>query len=364
MNKGITLGIIFLISFLFIGIGFVLAIPNPAPIYCTNMGYTANETNCIFNDGNFCDLTKFYSGECGKNYTKNLTCKKNGESLSPGYDCCLGLKSINSVSTIKSDGTCAMIVGSFGICKPCGNGVCDSGENKCNCPEDCNNATAGPESTHCQLITTKEVCNNYGANICQWNEQTNSCIENNKNLVGNDSDSHGCKGSAGYSWCEGKKKCLRSWEENCTNVINNPNSCEKDSDCICDNDCACKNKDSNHSIWCEVAGACSTKGCKCVNNKCDVPGKGKVKILPDVASQRARERLGELGFNVTLKEVGIPITGDKPAPTKWIYNVSAEKQGKMFGLFKVKGKVSIDVDAETGEVMKVHKPWWGFMAGI
>lgn len=34
--------------------------------------------------------------------------------------------------------------------------------------------------------------------------------------VGNDSDSHGCKPSAGYSWCEVKQKCLRVWEENCT----------------------------------------------------------------------------------------------------------------------------------------------------
>lgn len=35
-------------------------------------------------------------------------------------------------------------------------------------------------------------------------------------LVGNDSDIHGCKGSAGYSWCEAKQKCIRVWEENCT----------------------------------------------------------------------------------------------------------------------------------------------------
>lgn len=34
-------------------------------------------------------------------------------------------------------------------------------------------------------------------------------------LVGNDSDEHGCKGSAGYSWCEIKQKCLRIWEEPC-----------------------------------------------------------------------------------------------------------------------------------------------------
>lgn len=34
-------------------------------------------------------------------------------------------------------------------------------------------------------------------------------------MVGNDKDEHGCIGSAGYSWCAAKNKCLRSWEEKC-----------------------------------------------------------------------------------------------------------------------------------------------------
>ena len=34
-------------------------------------------------------------------------------------------------------------------------------------------------------------------------------------LVGGDKDAHGCIGSAGYSWCEPKQKCLRTWEESC-----------------------------------------------------------------------------------------------------------------------------------------------------
>ena len=34
-------------------------------------------------------------------------------------------------------------------------------------------------------------------------------------VVGNDRDLHGCIGSAGYTWCETKEKCLRSWEESC-----------------------------------------------------------------------------------------------------------------------------------------------------
>lgn len=32
---------------------------------------------------------------------------------------------------------------------------------------------------------------------------------------GGDSDANGCKSSAGYSWCETKRKCLRPWEEKC-----------------------------------------------------------------------------------------------------------------------------------------------------
>jgi len=37
----------------------------------------------------------------------------------------------------------------------------------------------------------------------------------NQPIVGGDRDAHGCIGSAGYSWCEAKQKCLRTWEEPC-----------------------------------------------------------------------------------------------------------------------------------------------------
>ena len=79
----------------------------------------------------------------------------------------------------------------------------------------------------------------------------------------------------------------------------------------------------------------------------------EIKIMPSTASEKAIEKLGELGFNITLKEVG----NDKIA-----YELVAEKQGKMLGLFKVKGKVSAEVDAETGELIKIKKPWWAFLA--
>ena len=34
-------------------------------------------------------------------------------------------------------------------------------------------------------------------------------------IVGNDSDVHGCKASAGYSWCETEQKCVREFETPC-----------------------------------------------------------------------------------------------------------------------------------------------------
>jgi len=34
-------------------------------------------------------------------------------------------------------------------------------------------------------------------------------------LIGGQKDEHGCLLAAGYSWCEAKQKCLRTWEEKC-----------------------------------------------------------------------------------------------------------------------------------------------------
>ena len=47
--------------------------------------------------------------------------------------------------------------------------------------------------------------------------QTNGtgATEPNKQLIGGQKDEHGCLIAAGYSWCEAKQKCLRTWEEPC-----------------------------------------------------------------------------------------------------------------------------------------------------
>lgn len=103
------------------------------------------------------------------------------------------------------------------------------------------------------------------------------------------------------------------------------------------------------------------KGCKKTPKCIKKLSNGKdseIKVMPETASAKAIERLSELGFNVTLKEVG---NGDN---AKAFYFVSGEKDTKILGFINAKAKVSVEVDAVSGEVLRVNKPWWSFLAGI
>lgn len=43
----------------------------------------------------------------------------------------------------------------------------------------------------------------------------------NPKIIGGQKDEHGCLIAAGYSWCEAKQKCLRTWEEKCEATTTN-----------------------------------------------------------------------------------------------------------------------------------------------
>ena len=170
-------------------------------------------------------------------------------------------------------------------------------------------------------------------------------------------------------------------------------NCQQDSDCILkDTPYCCGDKveyykgcysinetpkEVNCSSNSPCPGLAKITSCECKNNKCiwgkNLPNyndstnqnksfnlsngrKAEIKIMPETASQKAIERLGELGFNIILKEVG---NGNN---TKAVYELIAKKEGKMLGLFKINGNIAIQVDAETGDIIKVKKPWWAFLA--
>ena len=67
-----------------------------------------------------------------------------------------------------------------------------------------------------------------GQDINSLNEEI-AVVQYSKPIVGGDKDEHGCIGSAGYTWCEEKQKCLREWEEPCEidkKECNTNNDCE------------------------------------------------------------------------------------------------------------------------------------------
>ena len=88
----------------------------------------------------------------------------------------------------------------------------------------------------------------------------------------------------------------------------------------------------------------------------------EIKIMPDVASEKALERLrlkvcsSENNCSIELKEVG---QGEE---VKAAYEVKAQKRYKVFGLFKARSQVQMRIDAETGEEISVDKPWWSVFA--
>ncbi len=88
----------------------------------------------------------------------------------------------------------------------------------------------------------------------------------------------------------------------------------------------------------------------------------EIKVMPDAASEKARERLRlkvcsvENGCSIELKEVG------KGEQVRAAYEVQAQKQAKFLGLFGTRMQVQAQVDAENGEVIQAKKPWWAFLA--
>ena len=88
----------------------------------------------------------------------------------------------------------------------------------------------------------------------------------------------------------------------------------------------------------------------------------EIKIMPDTASETALARLRlkvcseENECQIELKEVG---QGEQ---VKAAYEMTIQRQSKFLGLFQTRMQVQAQVDAETGEIVRVKKPWWAFLA--
>jgi hypothetical protein len=130
---------------------------NVPPGYITEdiclAGNTLRETFCDLNDNNsdgYLGTSVLYScpNGCQDGACVNVTsqtCAKEGEYIPVipnGSSCCQGLVPISNViytpESANVQESCMPLAGS-NVCTKCGDGICNatSGENKCNCPQDC-----------------------------------------------------------------------------------------------------------------------------------------------------------------------------------------------------------------------------------
>lgn len=88
----------------------------------------------------------------------------------------------------------------------------------------------------------------------------------------------------------------------------------------------------------------------------------EIKIMPSVAAEKALEKLrlkvcnSENNCIIELKEVGSAKDG------QLAYELQVERHSRILAMFKAKMQVKAQVDAETGELIRVKKPWWAFLA--
>jgi len=74
-------------------------------------------------------------------------------------------------------------------------------------------------------------------------------------------------------------------------------------------------------------------------------------MTPEQVQEKIRERKQKTWeeHNITLDEEGY-------------YRIQSKKKARLFFLIPVREKVRTQIDAETGEIIKIRNPWWGFLA--
>ncbi|MCK5177649.1 MAG: hypothetical protein KAQ92_08035 [Candidatus Aenigmarchaeota archaeon] len=172
-------------------------------------GYPA----CI---NNMCEYVKVSDDDCAKEgefvNPDNLRGKTNYSDA-----CCNGLREVGAYKE-NEKGDCEILEGTpYLTCMPCGNGVCnmDTGENKCNCPQDC--LSQIPE---CQDVQEEEreececiVLGGWWAN--------NRCYSLTNDVGKSCTDSSECEGDClGDGWESTNGKCGK-WtvEKDCHYVL-------------------------------------------------------------------------------------------------------------------------------------------------
>ncbi len=83
----------------------------------------------------------------------------------------------------------------------------------------------------------------------------------------------------------------------------------------------------------------------------------EIRINAEQAKNTVEARIGTCD-NCSVQLVEINVKGE----TKASYEVTANRPVRFLGIFKMNSKIVTNVDAETGTVISVNKPWWAFLS--
>ncbi|MDP2973936.1 MAG: thioredoxin domain-containing protein, partial [Candidatus Diapherotrites archaeon] len=82
--------------------------------------------------------------------------------------------------------------------------------------------------------------------------------------------------------------------------------------------------------------------------------KGKqIQIMPGDALQKAREKTSS-----TAKEIKLKVVGEKP-----VYEIKAVQNARLLWFIPIEMQIKTVVNAQTGGIESVEKPWWSFLFG-
>lgn len=74
-------------------------------------------------------------------------------------------------------------------------------------------------------------------------------------------------------------------------------------------------------------------------------------ILPDKVEEKIKEEIKS-----TPENLEVELTNEG------FYEVQGKKKAKLFFLFSVSEKINAELNAETGQIININSPWWGFLS--
>ena len=80
-------------------------------------------------------------------------------------------------------------------------------------------------------------------------------------------------------------------------------------------------------------------------------GEQEIKVMPSTASEVAINQLKLKDYSIELKNTGKPV-----------YEITGKSDVKVLGFIQAEMTLKSQVSSETGEVEKIEKPWWAFLA--